>query len=125
MITVTTAYYLNTWGGIPFDGLESLLARAEKVISSVATVLPECAQQEECYKNAVCAQAEQIGLAGGIAAWLAQGSGGGSFSIGSFSMSGGSSSEGDGSGAYSGAVCTTSRLWLEKGGLTYRGADAV
>lgn len=124
MTTVTTDYYLHTYGGVNYDGLESLIARATQVIDCIISTPPAVGTgQETCYKNAVCAQAENIGLCGGVDAWLAESSGG-SFTIGSFSMSGSSGADQSSTGS-TGAVCGYARSWLEKGGLTYRGVSAL
>jgi hypothetical protein len=125
MISVTTEYYLRTYGGVNYgDDLTAYIKRATQMIDVLISVPPrEGTEQETCYKNAICAQAENIGLCGGIEASLASGSGAG-FTIGSFSMSGGSGADQSSSGS-TGTVCGYARSWLEKGGLTYRGVRAL
>lgn len=121
-MTVTADYYLNTYGGVEYDNLEQLLKRAAMIVGGVISAEPAGSFQETCYANAVCAQAEQIGSAGGVEAWVsAEGS---SFTIGSFSMSGGSDA-GQGTSGSTGTVCASARQYLEQGGLIYRGVSAI
>jgi hypothetical protein len=126
-MSVSTEYYLETFEGVEFDGLEWLLARAEQMVGCLISSTPaEGTEAERCYKNAVCAQAENMGLSGGVAAWLAeQKAGGSSFSIGSFSMSGSSGSSSGTAGSSRTGVCDGCMMWLEKGGLLYRGIPAL
>lgn len=123
---VTKAYYLEVYGGYEYDDLEDLLKRAEQAVRCIISAEPvPDTEQEICYKNAVCAQAEVIGMCGGINSWLANSQSGGGFTIGSFSMSGSSSGVGQGSSGSTGDVPYYTRSWLEKGGLIYRGVDAI
>ncbi len=125
-MAVTKAYYLEVYGGYEYDDLEDLLKRAEQAVRCIISAEPvPDTEQEICYKNAVCAQAEYIGTCGGISSWLACQQSGGGFTIGSFSMSGSSSGAGQGSSGSTGDVPYYTRSWLEKGGLIYRGVDAI
>lgn len=89
-MAVTSDYYYNTYHGVEFDDIDTYLARAEDMIQNIISSDPEGEYQQTHYSKAVCAQAEAIGLSGGLAVWLS-GAQGGSFTIGSFSMSDGSS----------------------------------
>lgn len=123
-MTVDSKYYVDVYGGEMFEDINRLLRRAEDVISCVITQEPENAMQETYYKKAICAQAEYIGLCGGVAAWQATMSRNGvSVTVGSFSMSGGGSS--DGSSAQSNGIAPDALKFLEKGGLCYRGAAVI
>lgn len=131
MTPVTRDYYLNVYGGAEFDGLDSLLTRAGQVImcaadpDSVERLCAEGSEGEMCRKNAVCAQAENIGLNGGVVDWLVDNVTGGSFTIGSFSMNRGGSSGASSSGGNGGLLCESARMWLERGGLLYRGTGVM
>lgn len=122
-MTVDSKYYVDIYGGEMFEDINRLLRRAEDVIICITTQKPEGIMQETYYKKAICAQAEYIGLCGGVAAWQMTSSNGVSFTVGSFSMSGGVSS-GDGS-SQSNEIAPDALKFLEKGGLCYRGAAVI
>lgn len=122
-MTVDSKYYVDIYGGEMFENINRLLRRAEDVISCITTQEPEGIMQETCYKKAICAQAEYIGLCGGVAGWQMTSSNGVSFTVGSFSMSGGGSS--GGSSSQSNGIAPDALKFLEKGGLCYRGAAVI
>lgn len=113
-MAVTSDYYYNTYHGIEFDDIDTYLARAEDMIQNIISSVPVGEYQQTHYNKAVCAQAEAIGIGGGLAVWLTAGSSS-SFTIGSFSMSGGSVS--GGSVRISGGAMG----YLESAGLLSRG----
>ena len=114
-------FYINIYGGVEYDDLSRLLLRAGNVIDSVILTEPDGETQEGTYNFAVCAQAEYIGLCGGVEAWAMSVSGTAqSFTLGSFSMSSGGSSSGGGSAAARG-ICSRAESYLERAGLLYRG----
>lgn len=114
-------FYINIYGGVEYDDLSRLLTRAENVIDSVILTEPDGETQEMAYNFAVCAQAEYMGLCGGVEAWAMSVSGTAqSFTLGSFSMSSGGSSSGGGSAAARG-ICSRAESYLERAGLLYRG----
>lgn len=114
-------FYINIYGGVEYDDLSRLLLRAGNVIDSVILTEPDGETQERAYSFAVCAQAEYMGLCGGIDAWAMSVSGTAqSFTLGSFSMSQGGSSSGGGSAAARG-ICSRAESYLERAGLLYRG----
>lgn len=94
-MTVNADYYLNSFGGSEQADIDRLLIRAERVIQTLMLKAPETALQNKAYADAVCAQAEYMGLCGGIDGWLATSSGmAQSVSVGSFSISQGQGSSG-------------------------------
>lgn len=114
-------FYINIYGGVEYDDLSRLLLRAGNVIDSVILTEPDGETQERAYNFAVCAQAEYMGLCGGVEAWAMSVSGTAqSFTLGSFSMSQGGSSSGGGSAAARG-ICSRAESYLERAGLLYRG----
>lgn len=114
-------FYINIYGGVEYDDLSRLLLRAGNVIDSVILTEPDGENQERAYNFAVCAQAEYIGLCGGVEAWCSVASGSvSSFTVGSFSMSQGGAS-GSGAGGSSAGVCSGALAYLDKAGLLYRG----
>lgn len=113
-MAVTSDYYYNTYHGVEFDDIDTYLARAEDMIQNIISSDPEGEYQQTHYNKAVCAQAEAIGIGGGLAVWLTAGSSS-SFTIGSFSMSGGSVSGG------SVQVSDVAMGYLESAGLLSRG----
>lgn len=118
-ITVTTEYYLNTYHGIAFQtaDLTVYIARAQDMIDNIILVEPVGDWQTTHYKKAVCAQAESIGNAGGLSAFVAQSSGS-SFTIGAFSMSGGAS--GAGAAHKNSSISELALGYLESAGLLAR-----
>ena len=114
-------FYINIYGGVEYDDLSRLLLRAGNVIDSVILTEPDGETQERAYNFAVCAQAEYIGLCGGVEPRCSIVSGGvSSFTVGSFSMSQGGAS-GSGAGGSSAGVCSRALAYLDKAGLLYRG----
>lgn len=114
-MAVTSDYYYNTYHGVEFADIDAYLARAEDMIDNVISSAPVGEYQQTHYNKAVCAQAEAIGLSGGISAWITS-VGGTSFTIGSFSMSGMAQTSAGGSVRISGDAMG----YLESAGLTSR-----
>ena len=114
-MAVTSDYYYDTYHGVEFADIDTYLARAEDMIQNIISSDPEGDYQQTHYSKAVCAQAEAIGLSGGLAVWLS-GAQGGSFTIGSFSMSGGSSTVAGGTN-----IAAVAMGYLESAGLLCRG----
>ena len=123
---VDAAYYTDVYKGVEvYDALDVLLERSFDIVQQHTlyrlddiSKLPNFMQEN--IKKAVCAQAEYINANGGLE-WLNSG-GAVSFSIGKFSMSGGSS----GSGASSQQTAAPTMLaYLEAVGLLYRGGGAL
>lgn len=120
-MAVDRDFYCNIFCGREYDDIDRLLTAAERAIDNVITVTPAGEFQERQFGFAVCAQAEYMGLCGGVEAWEASVSGTArSFSLGSFSMSSGGSSAG-GSKMREKGICSAAESYLEKGGLLYRG----
>ena len=123
---VDAAYYTDVYKGVEvYDALDVLLERSFDIVQQHTlyrlddiSKLPSFMQEN--IRKAVCAQAEYINANGGLE-WLNSG-GAVSFSIGKFSMSGGSS----GSGASSQQTAAPTMLaYLEAVGLLYRGGGAL
>lgn len=120
-MAVDRTFYEEIYGGAEYDDIDRLLIRAERVVENVITVTPESDFGQRQYDFAVCAQAEYIGLCGGVEAWETNISGTAqSFTVGSFSMSQGGSS-GDGGGFRAKGISSCAKSYLERGGLLYRG----
>lgn len=114
-------FYINIYGGVEYDDLSRLLLRAGNEINCFILRAPETEEEMRQFDLAVCAQAEYMGLCGGIDAWAMSVSGTAqSFTLGSFSMSSGGSSSGGGSAAARG-ICSRAESYLERAGLLYRG----
>ena len=122
---VDAAYYTDVYKGVEvYDALDVLLERSFDIVQQHTlyrlddiSKLPNFMQEN--IKKAVCAQAEYINANGGLE-WLNSG-GAVSFSIGKFSMSGGSSS-----GATAKQIAAPTMLaYLEAVGLLYRGGGAL
>ena len=121
-MTVSADFYHNIFCGADYPGLDRLLNRAEVEIEKLILRSPEGELEERQYSFAVCAQAEYMGLCGGVEAWAASVSGTvSSFSIGSFSMSQGGSASG---GSSDNGICSRAMEYLSKSGLLYRGCAA-
>ena len=121
-VNVTEDFYYSIFGGTDYPELDRLLKRAGNEIDSLILRSPEGELEERQYSFAVCAQAEYMGLCGGIEAWAASVSGTvSSFSIGSFSMSQGGSASG---GSSDNGICSRAMEYLSKSGLLYRGCAA-
>ena len=120
-MAVSTDFYYDVFGGMDYPDLDRLLTRAGNEIDSLILRSPSGELEERNYSLAVCAQAEYMGLCGGVEAWAMSVSGNASsVSIGSFSMSQGGSSSGGGSAAARG-ICSRAESYLERAGLLYRG----
>lgn len=119
-MAVTSDYYYNIYHGIEFDDIDTYLARAEDMIQNIISSAPVGEYQQTHYNKAVCAQAEAIGIGGGLAVWLTAGSSS-SFTIGSFSMSGGAQTSGGGSVQ----VSDVAMGYLESAGLLSRGIGLI
>ena len=115
-------FYRNIYCGTEYDDMERLLKRSSNEIDSVIFMPPQGEYQQRQYDLAVCAQAEYMGLCGGIEGWAAAVSGNlSSVSVGAFSMS-----YSGGSGNVSGnGICSRSMEYLSKAGLLYRGRDVL
>lgn len=122
---VDAAYYTDVYKGVEvYDALDVLLERSFDIVQQHTlyrlddiSKLPNFMQEN--IKKAVCAQAEYINANGGLE-WLNSG-GAVSFTIGKFSMSGGSS----GGTAAKQIAAPTMLAYLEAVGLLYRGGGAL
>lgn len=122
-MTVSADFYHNIFCGADYPELDRLLKRAEIEIEKLILRSPEGELEERNYSFAVCAQAEYMGLCGGVEAWAVSVSGtAASFSVGSFSMSQGGSS-GERNGAASLGICSRAESYLDRAGLLYRGCE--
>lgn len=120
-MAVSKEFYHDIFCGADFPELDRLLKRAEIEIEKLILRSPEGELEERSYSFAVCAQAEYMGLCGGVEAWAVSVSGtAASFSVGSFSMSQGGSS-GERNGAASLGICSRTESYLDRAGLLYRG----
>lgn len=120
-MAVSTDFYYDVFGGMDYPDLDRLLTRAESEINCFILRAPETEEEMRQFDLAVCAQAEYMGLCGGIDAWAMSVSGTAqSFTLGSFSMSSSGSSSGGGSAAARG-ICSRAESYLERAGLLYRG----
>lgn len=107
-------FYLNVFRGNDYPDLDRLLSRAELTVEGMISRKPTTAEETRLYSTAVCVQAEYIGLQGGVEGWVSSSSGG--FTIGSFSMSGGSSEGGN----KKIKVCDEALNLLDRAGLLFR-----
>lgn len=120
-MAVSTDFYYDVFGGMDYPDLDRLLTRAESEINCFILRAPETEEEMRQFDLAVCAEAEYMGLCGGVQAWAMSVSGTAqSFAIGSFSMSQGGSSSGGDSAAARG-ICSRAESYLERAGLLYRG----
>ena len=123
---VDAAYYTDVYKGVEvYDALDVLLERSFDIVQQHTLYrLDDISKlpifMQENIKKAVCAQAEYINANGGLE-WLDSG-GIASFSIGKFSMSGGSSGSGSSSQQ---TAAPTMLAYLEAVGLLYRGGGAL
>ena len=119
-VNVTEDFYYSIFGGTDYPELDRLLKRAGNEIDSLILRSPEGELEERQYSFAVCAQAEYMGLCGGVEAWAVSVSGtASSFAVGAFSMSqGGSASGGSDNG-----ICSRAMEYLSRSGLLYRGCE--
>lgn len=123
-VDISSDFYFNIYGGTEYEDIDRLLRRAANEIDSVILRSPEGELEERQYSFAVCAQAEYMGLCGGVEAWAASVSGNlSSVSIGSFSMSQSGSGAASG-GAAAVGICSRAMEYLSKSGLLYRGCAA-
>ena len=121
-VDISLDFYFNIYGGTEYEDIDRLLRRAANEIDSLILRSPEGELEERQYSFAVCAQAEYMGLCGGVEAWAASVSGNlSSVSIGSVSMSYGGSSSGAGAKLSALGICSRTEAYLDKGGLLYRG----
>ena len=121
-MAVSKEFYHDIFCGADYPELDRLLKRAEIEIEKLILRSPEGELEEKSYSFAVCAQAEYMGLCGGVEAWAASVSGTiSSFGIGSFSMSQGGSASG---GSSDNGICSRAMEYLSKSGLLYRGCAA-
>ena len=121
-MAVSKEFYHDIFCGADYPELDRLLKRAEIAIEKLILRSPEGELEERNYSFAVCAQAEYMGLCGGVEAWAASVSGNlSSVSIGSVSMSYGGSSSGAGAKLSALGICSRTEAYLDKGGLLYRG----
>ena len=121
-MAVSKEFYHDIFCGADYPELDRLLNRAEVEIEKLILRPPSGELEERQYSFAVCAQAEYMGLCGGVEAWAASVSGTvSSFSIGSFSMSQGGSASG---GSSDNGICSRAMEYLSKSGLLYRGCAA-
>ena len=124
-MAVSKEFYHDIFCGADYPELDRLLKRAEIEIEKLILRSPEGELEERNYSFAVCAQAEYMGLCGGVEAWAVSVSGNASsFSVGSFSMSSGGSS-GSSSGGGAKGISDEAFAFLEKGGLLFRGCDTT
>ena len=122
-MAVSKEFYHDIFCGADYPELDRLLKRAEVEIEKLILRSPEGELEERQYSFAVCAQAEYMGLCGGVEAWAVSVSGtAASFSVGSFSMSQGGSS-GERNGAASLGICSRAESYLDRAGLLYRGCE--
>ena len=120
-MAVDKDFYTNVYGGGEFSDIDRLLIRAERAIECLIVTDPVTEREQNYFNLAVCAQAEYMGLCGGVEAWAVSVSGtAASFSVGSFSMSQGGSS-GERNGAASLGICSRAESYLDRAGLLYRG----
>ena len=120
-MAVSVDFYNNVFGGVDYPDLDRLLTRAESEINCFILRAPETEEEMRQFDLAVCAEAEYMGLCGGVEAWCSVASGSvSSFTVGSFSMSQGGAS-GSGAGGSSAGVCSRALAYLDKAGLLYRG----
>ena len=122
-MAVSKEFYHDIFCGADYPELDRLLKRAEIEIEKLILRSPEGELEERNYSFAVCAQAEYMGLCGGVEAWAVSVSGtAASFSVGAFSMSQGGSS-GERNGAASLGICSRAESYLDRAGLLYRGCE--
>ena len=120
-MAVSTDFYYDVFGGMDYPDLDRLLTRAESEINCFILRAPETEEEIRQFDLAVCAEAEYMGLCGGVQAWAMSVSGTAqSFTLGSFSMSQGGSSSGSSSAAARG-VCSRAESYLEGAGRLSRG----
>ena len=124
-MAVDKDFYTNVYGGNEYPDIDRLLVRAERAVECLIVTDPVTEREQKYYDLAVCAQAEYMGLCGGVEAWAVSVSGtASSFSVGSFSMSSGGSSAGGMSGTAKG-ISEEAFAFLEKGGLLFRGCNTT
>ncbi len=115
-INVDKEYYYNIYGGDKYDDIDRILKRAADIVELAVLVPVITDEQQEAYKNAVCAEAEYIGNMGGTAE--INSSAVSSFSLGKFSMSMQAGSSGN---STENMLPTLAVNFLDRAGLLYRG----
>jgi hypothetical protein len=127
MITADTEFYTNVYGGVQYADITALLTRAANIIDT-AVFLDESLladTQIDYVKKAICAEAEYIGAAGGIASAVGTSSSGSGFTLGKFSVTAPAAGTA-GAAAASGAIpCDTAYAYLERACVTYRGVGVI
>ena len=119
-MAVSKEFYHDIFCGADYPELDRLLKRAEIEIEKLILRSPEGELEERNYSFAVCAQAEYMGLCGGVEAWAVSVSGtAASFAVGAFSMSQGGSA----SGSPDNGICSRAMEYLSRSGLLYRGCE--
>lgn len=119
-MAVSKEFYHDIFCGADYPELDRLLKRAEVEIEKLILRSPEGELEERNYSFAVCAQAEYMGLCGGVEAWAVSVSGtASSFAVGAFSMSQGGSA----SGSPDNGICSRAMEYLSRSGLLYRGCE--
>lgn len=122
-VDISSDFYLNIYGGTEYEDIDRLLKRAEVEIERLILRPPDGENEERQYSLAVCAQAEYMGLCGGIEAWAVSVSGmASSVSIGSFSMSRGGAAAAS-EGCFVSGICSRAMEYLSRAGLLYRGCE--
>lgn len=125
-MAVTTDFYYNEYGGVTITDLDKCLKRAQSIIDCYILYPPSGQVQEVWYEKAICAQAEAIGLAGGVQTWLESTSSAlAGVTLGNFSVQNGSGAGSAGSTDASAVPCADAMMYLDKGGLLYRGASYI
>ena len=68
-MAVSVDFYNNVFGGVDYPDLDRLLTRAESEINCFILRAPETEEEMRQFDLAVCAEAEYMGLCGGVEAW--------------------------------------------------------
>ena len=97
-MAVSTDFYYDVFGGVDYPDLDRLLTRAESEINCFILRAPETEEEMRQFDLAVCAEAEYMGLCGGVDAWA--------MSV---------------SGTAARGICSRAESYLERAGLLYRG----
>lgn len=111
-------FYMEIYGGEDLPDIDRLLVVSGREIDLVILHPPDNEFSRRQYEFAVCAQAEYMGLCGGVEAWQSLKYCPGAFTLGSFSMSG---SSGVPDSGQRGGICSRSLAYLDSAGLLYRG----
>ena len=125
-MAVTTDFYYNEYGGVTITDLDKCLKRAQSIIDCYILYPPSGQVQEVWYEKAICAQAEAIGLVGGVQTWLESTSSAlAGTTLGNFSVQAANGGSSAGSADASAVPCAGAMMYLDKGGLLYRGASYI